>query len=356
MSVLLKNVVLRLLRRTFDADPSLELGSQLHFTFEELTRAEPASSGLLNAATHMSGSSSGVILCLKDCKYNEIEHIEQVIKDVLSFLHHSSTLCFCVFTSVTKKKIAQILPETFKVSKLTLEFVRICRQSLTDPELQSLMEKCVIGILELYVVLFAEQGQEYMRRKMQTCIRELAEEKLFRFKYDSVSVKIPNSTCILVKTTDISPKKESVNDFVAVDINVAEQNFSKSYSNGLVFHSDMHRRCPTIGAVIHAYPDNASALSCLAKPIHNFHALCRNLGPSPIMCAKYETFGSPEFLTSVMNCLVDGRVACLVANQGLVVVGETLDEVSALCHRSWQAKAKKVSKTKGSQQWRFNFE
>ena len=333
MSVLLKNLILRLLKRTFDANPPFPfvLDNQLFFSLDELQlsiRSRQEVAGLPKSTE----TSIATALCLKDCKYNHVENVDHIVKEILSFLHESqSTFYFCVFTSVAKKELSRVLPGTFRVRRLTLQFLRVCRQSLTDPELQSLMEKCLIGVLDLYVVLFSTQGQEFLTRKLLLCIQELNKENLFRFKFDSVSLKLPQENMILVKSAEKCVKKLSVDDVIVVELSTVDSNLPTSFSNGLFFHTSIYRKCSNIGAIIHAYPDNASSLSCLGKPILSFHALCRSMGPSPIMCAKYESFGTPEFVNGVLSCLVDGRLACLVVNQGLVVVGQNLDAVSVSC-------------------------
>jgi L-fuculose-phosphate aldolase len=71
------------------------------------------------------------------------------------------------------------------------------------------------------------------------------------------------------------------------------------------------------------------ALSSLRIGLPPFHYLTALAGGSDIRCASYETFGTPELATSVLSAL-DGRLACLMANHGLVALGKTMGDALGL--------------------------
>ncbi|MGH6621091.1 MAG: class II aldolase/adducin family protein, partial [Alphaproteobacteria bacterium] len=52
-------------------------------------------------------------------------------------------------------------------------------------------------------------------------------------------------------------------------------------------------------------------------------------GGDSIRCAPYATFGSQELADHAVRAL-DGRKACLLANHGMIAVGETLAQALAL--------------------------
>jgi L-fuculose-phosphate aldolase len=84
-----------------------------------------------------------------------------------------------------------------------------------------------------------------------------------------------------------------------------------------------------VGAVVHAHPPFATALSCLRRRIPAFHYMVAAAGGHDIPCAPYATFGSAELADAVAEALIDRR-ACLMANHGMVALGGTPADALAL--------------------------
>ncbi|MFO0998176.1 MAG: class II aldolase/adducin family protein [Alphaproteobacteria bacterium] len=109
------------------------------------------------------------------------------------------------------------------------------------------------------------------------------------------------------------------------------------------FHHDILKTRPAAGAVVHAHAPYATTLSCLRRSIPAFHYMVAVAGGNSIRCARYATFGTAALSTSVLAAL-KGRKACLLANHGLVAVGEDLEdalriaeEVETLAAQYWRA-------------------
>jgi L-fuculose-phosphate aldolase len=108
-------------------------------------------------------------------------------------------------------------------------------------------------------------------------------------------------------------------------------------------HASILRSHPDCGAVVHAHPPFATALSCLRRSIPPFHYMVAVAGSHEIPCAPYATFGTRELAESVEATLGPAR-ACLMANHGMVALGSTADgalalavEVEALAEQYWRA-------------------
>jgi len=95
------------------------------------------------------------------------------------------------------------------------------------------------------------------------------------------------------------------------------------------FHCDILRARPDIDAVVHTHATRATALACLEKGIPAFHYMVAVAGGADIRCAPYATFGTAALSDHVLAAL-DGRLACLLANHGLIACGRTLDKALAL--------------------------
>jgi len=109
------------------------------------------------------------------------------------------------------------------------------------------------------------------------------------------------------------------------------------------FHRDIYVARPDAGAVVHAHSSFATALACLGRGIPAFHYMIAVAGGNDIRCAPYATFGTQELSDSALTALSDRR-ACLLANHGMIAVGESLKaalalaiEVEALAEQYWRA-------------------
>jgi L-fuculose-phosphate aldolase len=109
------------------------------------------------------------------------------------------------------------------------------------------------------------------------------------------------------------------------------------------FHRDIFATRAEVGAVVHTHAMFATTLACLHKDIPAFHYMVAMAGGDSIRCAPYATFGTQGLSDHALEALAD-RKACLLANHGMIVVGETLKgalalavEVETLAAQYWRA-------------------
>ena len=100
---------------------------------------------------------------------------------------------------------------------------------------------------------------------------------------------------------------------------------------------------PEIQAVVHTHSSFATTLACLRRGLPPFHYMIAMAGGPDIRCSRYATFGTPALAEAAVEAL-EGRRACLLANHGMIAVGETLDAavtlalaVEKLCEQYWRA-------------------
>lgn len=94
-------------------------------------------------------------------------------------------------------------------------------------------------------------------------------------------------------------------------------------------HQAIYANRPEAQAVLHAHPVSATALSCLREGIPAFHYMVGVAGGPDIRCAGYATFGT-EALSETMLAALEGRLACLLANHGMICLSKDLDKVLGL--------------------------
>ena len=108
-------------------------------------------------------------------------------------------------------------------------------------------------------------------------------------------------------------------------------------------HAGLLGHRPEVGAVLHAHSPYATALACLDRGIPAFHYMVAKAGGADIRCAPYATFGSAALAAAAARAL-DGRLACLLANHGMLALGATPKaalalaiEVETLAAQYWRA-------------------
>ncbi|MBP2313175.1 class II aldolase/adducin family protein [Azospirillum soli] len=116
---------------------------------------------------------------------------------------------------------------------------------------------------------------------------------------------------------------------------VVEMGFDGTYlgsrrpSSEWRFHRDILKARPDVEVVLHAHPTFATALAVHGRGIPSFHYMVALAGGDSIRCAPYATFGTQELSDNAVAAL-EGRMACLLANHGMIVLGKTTKAALAL--------------------------
>ncbi len=103
------------------------------------------------------------------------------------------------------------------------------------------------------------------------------------------------------------------------------------------FHGAAYRARPDLMAVVHTHSPHATALACLRRPLPAFHYMVAVAGGHDVPLVPYHTFGTEALSQAVGQALRD-RLACILANHGLVAAGTSVAqamkvvvEIESLC-------------------------
>lgn len=91
------------------------------------------------------------------------------------------------------------------------------------------------------------------------------------------------------------------------------------------FHLDIMRARPEVNAIVHSHPTFATVLAIAGRDIEACHYMMAAFGSTNIRCAPYATFGTKELSVHAVAALED-RMGCLLANHGMIALGENLDK------------------------------
>ncbi len=133
---------------------------------------------------------------------------------------------------------------------------------------------------------------------------------------------------MLISPTGTTPDRIEPGQFVATDLNDPAPGVSSEWA----LHAAIYNDNPTIGAIVHTHADACTALACLNEPVPPFHYMVASFGGDDIRCAPYATFGTPA-LAMFAATAMRGRLACLLANHGMVAAGPTLNGAVATALR-----------------------
>ena len=113
-----------------------------------------------------------------------------------------------------------------------------------------------------------------------------------------------------------------------VDLNGKQVEGSHRPSSELGFHLALYRDRPGAAAVVHTHSPYATTLACLGWELLPAHYLVGFAGDK-VPIAPYHTYGTPELAQAVAETM-RGYNAALLANHGLVAIGDTLPRAFAV--------------------------
>jgi len=133
----------------------------------------------------------------------------------------------------------------------------------------------------------------------------------------------------LITPTGVPYEAMKARDLVELDSDGAPRPGQLLPSSEWRFHRDILKARGEIGAIVHTHSPKATSLACTGRGIPAFHYMIAVAGGADIRCAPYHTFGSQELSDAAVEAL-KGRLACLLANHGVIALGTDLNGALSL--------------------------
>lgn len=149
----------------------------------------------------------------------------------------------------------------------------------------------------------------------------------------SAKVRYERGVGVLVSPSGVAPAELSPDQFVllARDGSPARPGGLRPTSEWRL-HADLHTARPDVGVVVHTHSPEAAAASALGTDVPAVHYVVARFGTTTLRCAPYATYGSVELADAVVATVGDHGRACLLANHGAVVLGNSVAEAVELAH------------------------
>jgi L-fuculose-phosphate aldolase len=185
-------------------------------------------------------------------------------------------------------------------------------------------------------------SEQDLRQQLQAAVQRLDALGMNRGSTGNASARWGQG--MLITPTGMGAEDLRAQDLVWVGWDGAVQGDWKP-SSEWHFHRAAYLARPDLHAVVHSHSTHATALACLRKPLPAFHYMVAVAGGDSVPLVPYFTFGT-EALSLAVGAALQDRLACLLANHGLVAAGSTvahamkvLQEVESLCQIYLQALA-----------------
>ncbi len=133
---------------------------------------------------------------------------------------------------------------------------------------------------------------------------------------------------MLITPSALLPDALTPETLVEVDMEGRHDNPLKPSSEWRI-HRDIYAARPDINAIVHTHSTHAVTLACLRRDLPPFHYMVAMAGGRDIRCSGYATFGT-EALSQTALVALEGRMACLLANHGLLACGIDLGQAETL--------------------------
>jgi L-fuculose-phosphate aldolase len=146
----------------------------------------------------------------------------------------------------------------------------------------------------------------------------------------SGNVSIRHGAGMLITPSGLPYAAMQADDIVEIDLDGRRTGGSeRKASSEWPFHAAIYKARPDAAAIVHTHSPYATALSCARRGIPAFHYMIALAGGSDIRCAPYATFGTQALADNAVAAL-EGRRAVLLANHGVIAIGQTLEGAQTL--------------------------
>jgi len=179
------------------------------------------------------------------------------------------------------------------------------------------------------------------RRELLETARRMSSAGLSHGTSGNLSARVERG--LLITPTGIAYEEMATEDMVEMSLDGHVPQGQRRPSSEWRLHRDIYQRREDANAVVHTHSRFCTTLACLRKQIPAVHYMIAVTGCDLIPCAPYATFGSEELSRATVETLGNCN-ACLMANHGMVAVGDSLraalkvaSEVELLAEQYWRA-------------------
>jgi len=190
---------------------------------------------------------------------------------------------------------------------------------LTDAEID--LERQRAGALEEFTAAPPSSHENEVRQRLREFVRRAYRQRLFISTQGSYSARVDESSFVI---TPYEADRGAVDVHELVLIREGRTEAGKTPSRAAALHAAIYREHAQVGAIVNAYPVNATAFSVTGEPLDSrtipeSYVVIRNIGRTPFGVQ----FGDGQELARM---IAPERPAIILENDGVLVTGATILE------------------------------
>ncbi len=163
-----------------------------------------------------------------------------------------------------------------------------------------------------------------LRRDIVTCCREMNASGINQGTSGNISARLGERMLITPSGVPYEALEPGMLALMRLDDPAGAWEGPMRPSSEWRFHLRLLAERPDAGAVVHAHPTWCTALAIARREIPACHYMIAAFGGDTVRCAGYARFGSAELADLAVGAMAD-RTACLLANHGMITLGDTLE-------------------------------
>lgn len=167
------------------------------------------------------------------------------------------------------------------------------------------------------------EAERALRREIVARCREMNASGINQGTSGNISVRMADRMLISPSAVAYDALEPEMIAAVALDDPAGAWEGPLAPSSEWRFHRRLLRARPDAGAVVHAHPPYCTALAMARREIPAAHYMVAAFGGNSVRCAGYARYGTEALAVLAVEAM-EGRTACLLANHGMIVLGDTL--------------------------------
>jgi L-fuculose-phosphate aldolase len=175
-----------------------------------------------------------------------------------------------------------------------------------------------------------EQSEQALRSKLVWVMQQMTERGMNRGTSGNASARFGDG--LLITPSGIPPAQLKPEAIVYLDQQGPASQGELKPSSEWQMHRDIYIQRADAKGIVHCHSRYATTLACAGRPIPSMHYMVGVSGKNTVPLAPYALFGSPALARAVIATL-NGGLACLMANHGLIALGRDLDRALVIAEQ-----------------------
>ncbi len=175
-----------------------------------------------------------------------------------------------------------------------------------------------------------DHAEHTLRTKLVEVMQEMTERGMNRGTSGNTSARCHDG--MLITPSGVPPAQLTPDSIVRMDASGTAAPGGLQPSSEWQMHLGIYERRADAMAIVHCHCRYATTLACAGRTIPSMHYMVGVSGKTTIPLSPYALFGSPDLARVVIETL-DGGLACIMANHGLITLGRDLDRALAIAEQ-----------------------